>query len=162
MATAAGACAGKTPHAEAERAVAKRCARLAVGTLSTPRPTDANGTGETDETGGSSDDDDDDEDETEKEKKDVDVGVGALAGRGAALALGHLIFSPSTRAVARATVEAARRNAHPSLAGVRGDAFAKAMEVANAASGACGARGAREARRREGQIQNIGGGFETG
>ena len=136
MATAAGACAGKTPQAEAERAVAKRCARLAVGTLSTPRPTDANGTGETDETGGSSDDDDDDEDETEKEKKDVDVGVGALAGRGAALALGHLIFSPSTRAVARATVEAARRNAHPSLAGVRGDAFAKAMEVANAASGA--------------------------
>ena len=136
LATAAGACAGKTPHAEAERAVAKRCARLAVGTLSTPRPTDANGTGETDETGGSSDDDDDDEDETEKEKKDVDVGVGALAGRGAALALGHLIFSPSTRAVARATVEAARRNAHPSLAGVRGDAFAKAMEVANAASGA--------------------------
>ena len=107
------------------------------GHPSTPRPTEANGTGETDETGGSSDDDDDDdEDETEKEKKDVGVGVGALAGRGAALALGHLIFSPSTRAVARATVEAARRNAHPSLAGVRGDAFAKAMEVANAASGA--------------------------
>ena len=62
--------------------------------------------------------------------------VGALAGRGAALAFGHLTVSPATRAVARAAIDAARRNRHPALSGLRGKRFRRALERANAPSGA--------------------------
>ena len=131
LASAAAACAGKTPDAEHERAVAKRCVALVIATLATPFAD-----GETGETGarGDADGSQDDSDFSDDERNDTNIGgkteAGALAGRGAALAFGYLTFSPSTRAVARATIDTAKKNQHPSLRGLRGKRFAKAMESA--------------------------------
>ena len=138
LASASAACSGKHADAESERAVAKRCVALACAALAAPF--EEGESGETGEGGGS----DDSESDSEEGKMGGGGGggggggarVGALAGRGAALAFGHLTFSPSTRAVARAAIDAARRNRHPALSGLRGKRFRRALERANAPSGA--------------------------
>ena len=136
LASASAACSGKHADAESERAVAKRCVALACAALAAPF--EEGESGETGEGGGS----DDSESDSEEGKIGGGGGggggarVGALAGRGAALAFGHLTFSPSTRAVARAAIDAARRNGHPALSGLRGKRFRRALERANAPSGA--------------------------
>ena len=124
LASASAACSGKHADAESERAVAKRCVALACAALAAPF--EEGESGETGEGGGS----DDSESDSEEGKIGGGGGgggggarVGALAGRGAALAFGHLTFSPSTRAVARAAIDAARRNRHPALSGLRGKRF---------------------------------------
>ena len=126
LASASAACSGKHADAESERAVAKRCVALACAALAVPF--DEGETGETGESSGS----DESESDSEEEKIGSGARVGALAGRGAALAFGHLTFSPSTRAVARAAIAAARQNRHPALSGLRGKRFKGAMERANA------------------------------
>lgn len=130
-------CAGKTPEAEAERAVAKRCVKLACGTLSTPFPTKANAANKTGV--GDEDDEEEEEDDEAEETSETVAGasaeLGSLAARGAALALGHVMFSPATRAVARAALSAVKRNAHPALAGLRTQVFDAAMAAAQDTAG---------------------------
>ena len=129
LAAASAACSGKHADAESERAVAKRCVSLACAALAAPFEE-----GESGETGESSGSDDSDSESEERIGGGGGGGarVGAVAGRGAALAFGHLTFSPSTRAVARAAIDAARRNRHPALSGLRGKRFKRAMESAKA------------------------------
>ena len=134
LASASAACSGKHADAESERAVAKRCVALACAALAAPF--EEGESGETGEGGGEEDDSESDSEEGRIGGGGGGARVGALAGRGAALAFGHLTFSPSTRAVARAAIDAARRNRHPALSGLRGKRFRRALERANAPSGA--------------------------
>ena len=138
LASASAACSGKHADAESERAVAKRCVALACAALAAPF--EEGESGETGEGGGSDDSESDSEEgkmgRRRRRRRRRRARVGALAGRGAALAFGHLTFSPSTRAVARAAIDAARRNRHPALSGLRGKRFRRALERANAPSGA--------------------------
>ena len=138
LASASAACSGKHADAESERAVAKRCVALACAALAAPF--EEGESGETGEGGGSDDSESDSEEGEDRRRRRRrrrgGARVGALAGRGAALAFGHLTFSPSTRAVARAAIDAARRNRHPALSGLRGKRFRRALERANAPSGA--------------------------
>ena len=129
LAAAAGRSIGRTPEAESERSVAKACAFLACGVLAgdvAKRRDEAT-------RGNDESDDDDDSDDDSVGAEDVDV-AGALAGRAASLALGHVLFSPATRTVARAVLAAvAKHNAHPALGALRGaafrEAFARAQEL---------------------------------
>ena len=138
LAVAAALGAGKTGEAESERAVAKRCVKLACGVLALPFPSKSNkskvGPGGSD--GGKEEGKEDEEDSEEEGSEDEDEavaaeaekqgegGMGPLAGSAAALVLGHVMFSPATRAVARAALNAVKRNAHPALAGLRTQAGA--------------------------------------
>ena len=133
---------GKNETAELERGVAKRLVKLACGTLALPFPRAKDGEGvEVDREESDSEAEESDSEADPDDKPPVEDNRGALgnlAGRAAGLALGHAVFSPATRAVARATIAAAKRNLHPSLAELRTDAFdaalAKAQDAAGAAS----------------------------
>ena len=131
---------GKNETAELERGVAKRLVKLACGTLALPFPRAKDGEGvevdreESDSEAEESDSEADPDDKPAVE--DVRGALGNLAGRAAGLALGHAVFSPATRAVARATIAAAKRNLHPSLAELRTDAFDEALAKAQDAAGA--------------------------
>ena len=133
---------GKNETAELERGVAKRLVKLACGTLALPFPRAKDGQGvEVDREESDSEAEESDSEADPDDKPPVEDNRGALgnlAGRAAGLALGHAVFSPATRAVARATIAAAKRNLHPSLAELRTDAFdaalAKAQDAAGAAS----------------------------
>jgi U3 small nucleolar RNA-associated protein 10 len=141
---AAAKCAGKTPEAELERAVAKRCVKLLVGVLSTPprRPGAAGGEGA--EKSAEKGAEESDAEESDSEESDSEASVeaaadgaaGPLAGRAAATAFAHVLFSPSTRAVARAALDAAARNPHPLLWKFREKAFQKAVAEAQSIGGA--------------------------
>ena len=140
--SASAACAGKTNDAESERAVAKRCVTLACATLATPGG-DAGGSGETTNVAQRDDSDSDSSDDEKAEDgktraANPKTALGALAGKGAALAFGHLVFSPCSRAVARAVIASAKRNKHPTLCGLRGTRFKRAMENASVVSSSPG------------------------
>jgi hypothetical protein len=132
LAAAAQLCAGKTPEAEAERAVAKRCVKLACGVLATPFPSKKADAADDDSEEEIDSEEDDSEDEGEGAGAD---GMGNLAGRAATLALGYLMFSPATRAVARACLAAVKRNSHPALAGLHTQSFDDAVAAAQEAGG---------------------------
>ena len=131
---------GKNETAELERGVAKRLVKLACGTLALPFPRAKDGEGvEVDREESDSEAEESDSEADPDDKPPVEDNRGALgnlAGRAAGLALGHAVFSPATRAVARATIAAAKRNLHPSLAELRTDAFDAALAKAQDAAGA--------------------------
>ena len=150
---AASACGGKSPDAELERAAGKRLAKLACGTLAVCSEDAGEATGETKAKGGEgaagaagaegADSDSDTDSDSDSGAGGAGRGVGGvgpvggpLAGRAASLAFGYLTHSPATRAIARATLEAAKRNPHFALAGLRSrrfeSALAKAADLAKA------------------------------
>ena len=123
---------GKNETAELERGVAKKLVKLACGTLSLPFPR-ASQDGTNADAAREESDSEAEESDSEADPVDAPAAVedrgalGNLAGRAAGLALGHMVFSPATRAVARATIAAAKRNLHPSLAELRTNAFDEAL-----------------------------------
>ena len=123
---------GKNETAELERGVAKKLVKLACGTLSLPFPRASqdgtNADAAREESDSEAEESDSEADPVVAPAAVEDRGaLGNLAGRAAGLALGHMVFSPATRAVARATIAAAKRNLHPSLAELRTNAFDEAL-----------------------------------
>ena len=123
---------GKNENAELERGVAKKLVKLACGTLSLPFPRASqdgtNADAAREESDSEAEESDSEADPVVAPAAVEDRGaLGNLAGRAAGLALGHMVFSPATRAVARATIAAAKRNLHPSLAELRTNAFDEAL-----------------------------------